>query len=57
MSKITLCILLQNNNHCWERHDCYIGLNKIHARATVPNLFYLWAPDCAAFNEKKTPMA
>jgi len=57
MWKITLHILLQNNHHCREKHDCYISLRKIQARAIVPNLFYLHTPDCAAFSEKRIPVA
>jgi len=38
MWKNMLRVLLQNNNHCLEKHDCYICLHKIQVREIVPNL-------------------
>jgi len=36
MLKILLRVLLQNNNHCREKHGWYISLQNIQARAMVP---------------------
>ena len=36
MWKILLRVLLQNNNHCREKHGWYITLQKIQATAMVP---------------------
>jgi len=39
MWKNRSCILLQNNNHYREKHNCNISLLKIQARAMFPNVF------------------
>jgi len=39
MCKILLRDLLQNNNHCREKHDCFISLQKIQAGAMLPKHF------------------
>ena len=39
MENIVICVLLQSNNHCREKHGWYISLQKIQARAMVPKNF------------------
>jgi len=41
-----LRVLLPNNNHCREKHGCFISLLKIQTRAMVPTLFLPAAPGC-----------
>jgi len=50
MWKNTLLIFLQNNNHCREKHDCYISLHKINGYQPFPTC----GLPTAAFNEKTT---
>jgi len=39
MWKVLLRVLLQNNNHCREKHGWNISLQEIQARAMVPKHF------------------
>jgi len=53
MWKILLRVLLQNNNHCSEKHDWYISLQKIQARAMVPKQFLTAYSRMLHLEEKK----